>query len=67
MSIKEQIQRENKAKAILVGLKNEIDETVIWLLESDLNIYGEIRQGAVDAAKMQGTPIPKALVEYIAK
>lgn len=67
MSIKEEIQRENKGREILKGLKKEINLTLLFLTETDLNIYGHITKSVVECWKTQGVKFPIGLNELVEK
>jgi len=51
--------------AILEGLKKEIDQTLMFFVSSDLQIYGHITVSTVECFEMQNRQFPEALKEFI--
>jgi len=47
------------------GLKKEIDATLIWFAETDINIYGKITQGTLDAFKAQNVELPEQFKKWV--
>lgn len=50
-----------KTQTLIQGLKNEINETLLFFVESDIKIYGFITKGTEEAFKTQGVKIPESL------
>lgn len=47
------------------GLQQEIDATLIFFIETDINIYGKISESTKEAFKVQGVEIPKKFKKYL--
>lgn len=51
--------------AIIENLKSEINDTLLFFVESDLKIYGFITKGTIEAFETQNVKLPDSLNELI--
>lgn len=47
------------------GLKQEINATLMFFIDTDINIYGKISDRTKEAFKVQGVEIPKEYQKFI--
>lgn len=40
-------------------LKSEVEQTLMFFLETDLSLYGKVTRGTLDAFNVQKVPFPK--------
>lgn len=55
------------AKKAMAALANEVKLTLEWFVESDIEIYGHIKKGTVEAFAVQGVKFPEVLNELVEK
>lgn len=48
-----------------LGLKNEIDQTLMFFITSDIEIYGHITESTKECFKMQNRKFPEVLNEFL--
>jgi hypothetical protein len=53
------------ANEILEGLKNEIDQTLMFFVKTDLQIYGHITADTLECFEVQKRKFPEVLKEFL--
>lgn len=58
-------EMKKRVKKAMEGLAQEIKLTLEWFVESDIEIYGHIKKGTVEAFGVQGVKFPEILNELV--
>ncbi len=48
-------------------LKNEIEQTLMFFIKTDIGTFGHVTKGTVEAYKVQNVEFPKEYIEKIEK